>query len=212
MAQGVRAWLSHQTPPTPKHTRACMSAQLCLTLRALMDCSPPGSSIHGILQARIPEWVAVSFSRGSSQPRDRTRVSCVSCIGRQILYHWATWESPNWATQSFLFFCFFNFLNWYAHKIHTLGLPRWLSVKESTCQAGDAGSTPGSGSSLEKEMATHSSIVWEIPWTEEPGGLQSMVLQRVGHDWACTHIMTLSFLIMWHWTTYLTTLFPFLHI
>ena len=45
-----------------------------------MDCSPPGSSIHGILQARTLEWVAISFSRGSSQPRDRTQVSRV--IGR----------------------------------------------------------------------------------------------------------------------------------
>ena len=47
-----------------------------------MDCSPPGSSVHGILQAGILEWVAVSYSRGSSRPRDRT---CVSCVGRQIL-------------------------------------------------------------------------------------------------------------------------------
>ena len=58
-----------------------------------MDCSPPGSVVSGILQARVLEWVAISFSRGSSQPRDQTRVSCVSCIGRQILYHWATWEA-----------------------------------------------------------------------------------------------------------------------
>ena len=43
-----------------------------------MDCSPPGSSIHGILQARILEWVAISFSRGSSQPKDRTRVSHIA--------------------------------------------------------------------------------------------------------------------------------------
>ena len=49
-----------------------------------MDSSPPGSSVHGILQARILEWVAISFSRESSQPRDQTQVSC---IGRQILYH-----------------------------------------------------------------------------------------------------------------------------
>ena len=52
-----------------------------------MDCSPPGSSIHGILQARILEWVAISSSRGSSQHRDQTHVSCVSCIGRWVLYH-----------------------------------------------------------------------------------------------------------------------------
>ena len=44
----------------------------------LMDCSPPGSSVHGILQARILEWVAISFSRGSSRPKDRTRVSCIA--------------------------------------------------------------------------------------------------------------------------------------
>ena len=45
-----------------------------------MDCSPPGSSIHGISQARILEWVAISSSRGPSRPRDRTCISCVSCI------------------------------------------------------------------------------------------------------------------------------------
>ena len=43
-----------------------------------MDCSPPDSSIHGILQARILEWVAISSSRGSSQPRDQTQVSCIA--------------------------------------------------------------------------------------------------------------------------------------
>ena len=52
--------------------------QSCLTLCDLMDCSPPGSSVHGILQARILEWVAISFSRGLSQPRDWTWVSCIS--------------------------------------------------------------------------------------------------------------------------------------
>ena len=58
---------------------ACMRAKLlqsCLTLCNRMRCSPPTSSVHGVLQARILEWVAVSFSRGSSQPRDKTRVSC----------------------------------------------------------------------------------------------------------------------------------------
>ena len=52
----------------------------CLTLFDPMDCSPPGSSIHGIFQARILEWVAIPFSRGSSQPRDRTWVFCI--VGR----------------------------------------------------------------------------------------------------------------------------------
>ena len=50
--------------------------QSCLTLYDPMDCSPPVSSVHGILQARILEWVAILFSRGFSQPRDQTLVSC----------------------------------------------------------------------------------------------------------------------------------------
>ena len=57
-------------------------AQLCPTLFHPTDCSPPGSSIHGILQARVPEWVAMSFSRGSSGPRDRTWVSHI--VGRRF--------------------------------------------------------------------------------------------------------------------------------
>ena len=56
----------------------CVSAQSCLTLCDPKDCGPPGSSVHGILQARVLEWVAISFSRGSSQPRDQTRVSCIA--------------------------------------------------------------------------------------------------------------------------------------
>ena len=57
-----------------------------------MDCSPPGSSVHGISQARILEQVAISFCRGASWPRDRTHVSC---IGRRILYHWAIREAQD---------------------------------------------------------------------------------------------------------------------
>ena len=53
-------------------------AQWCLTFSDPVDCSPPGSSVHGILQARILEWIAISFSRGSSQFRDWTQVSCTA--------------------------------------------------------------------------------------------------------------------------------------
>ena len=62
----------------------CMHTKLlqsCLTLCNSMDCSPSGSSIHGILQARIVEWVAMPSSRGSSQSRDWTHASYVSCVG-----------------------------------------------------------------------------------------------------------------------------------
>ena len=66
------------------HTK---SLQSCLTLFDTVDCSSRSSSVHGILQARILEWVAIFFSRGSSRHRDRTCVSYVSCIGRQVLYY-----------------------------------------------------------------------------------------------------------------------------
>ena len=55
-----------------------------------MDSSPLGSSVHGISQARILEWDVISFSRGSSRPRDWT---LISCIGRQVFHYWATWEA-----------------------------------------------------------------------------------------------------------------------
>ena len=63
-----------------------LAAQSCPTLCEPMDCSPPGSSVLEILQARILEWVAIPFSRGSSWPRDPNHVSWVSCISRRILY------------------------------------------------------------------------------------------------------------------------------
>ena len=64
----------------------CYVAQSRPSLCDPMDCSSPGSSVHEILQARRVEWIAMPFSTGSSRPRDGTRISCVSCIGRQILY------------------------------------------------------------------------------------------------------------------------------
>ena len=66
------------------------SLQLYLTLYDPTDCSLPGASVHGISQARILVWVAISFSRGPSPPRGGTHISC---IGRQILYHGATREA-----------------------------------------------------------------------------------------------------------------------
>ena len=63
------------------------SLQSCLTLCHPIDYSLPDSSVHGILPARILEWVAIPSSRGSSWPRDQTCISYVSCTGRQVLYH-----------------------------------------------------------------------------------------------------------------------------
>ena len=71
------------------------SLQSCPTLCDLMECSLPGTPVHGILQARILKWMAMPSSRGSSQPRDRTCISYVSCIGRWVLYHQCHLGSPH---------------------------------------------------------------------------------------------------------------------
>ena len=85
-------YISAWTLKVIRHRLHAKSLQSCLTLCDPMDCSPPGSSVHGILQTRILEWVAISFSKGSSWPRDRT---CISCICRRILYYWTTWETQS---------------------------------------------------------------------------------------------------------------------
>ena len=111
------------------------------------DYSLPGSSIHGILQARILEWVVILFSRRSSWPRERSQIFCSA--GRFF---------TAWDTKEALF-----------EKV-----AYWS----------------------EKAMAPHSStLAWKIPWTEEPGGLQSMRSLGVDHDWASS----LSLFTFMHW-------------
>ena len=83
-----------------------------------------------------------------------------------------------------------------------LGFPGGSDSKESACNAGDMVWSMDWEDPLEKEMATHSSILaWRIPWTEEPGGLQSMGSQRVRHDWATNIILyrPLSLFTFLHW-------------
>ena len=70
------------------------SLQLCPTLCYPLDCSPPGSSVHGVLQARILEWVVLPSWEGSSRPRDCT---CVTFIAGVFFTHWATWETQRTA-------------------------------------------------------------------------------------------------------------------
>ena len=83
----------HHPSPTPAPQRLCwkslecvvsLVSQSCPTLLWPRDCSPPGSSVHGIFQARILDWVAIFFSRGASWAMDENRMSCMD---RQILYH-----------------------------------------------------------------------------------------------------------------------------
>ena len=144
--------------------------QLCPTLYNSMDCSPPGSFVHGILQATILEWVAMpSSSRGSPQVRDRTQVF-------QLQADSLSDELPGMPLSLSLSLSTCNYLYW---------LPQWLSSKESACKAGDSGdkiSIPGSGRSPEGGNVHFSILARKIPWTEEPGGVKSMGSQRVGYD------------------------------
>ena len=139
---------------------------ICLTLCDHMDCSPPGSSVHGILQARILEWLAISYYRGPPWPRDQT---CFS-VGLLMLF-----------PPVFAFMTLRAFL-----KLRDFYL--W-------CHAYNAGDVQPQGQKdpLEKAMATHSSILaWKIPCTEERGRPQSLGSQRVGHDWATSLPLFLS--------------------
>ena len=81
-------------------------AQSCPTLCDTMDCSLPGSSLHGIFQTRVLEWVAISFSRGSSWPRDRTGVSHI--VGRYFIV-WATREVNYSSTWAYIFWVILDF-------------------------------------------------------------------------------------------------------
>ena len=86
-----QSWLLHACVLI--HMCACVHAQLCLTLCNPLDCDPPGSSLHGILQARTLEWAAISFSKGSSQPRDQTCVSLSPALTGGFFTTSTTWEA-----------------------------------------------------------------------------------------------------------------------
>ena len=105
-----------------------------------MDYSPPGSSVHGISQARILEWLAVSYSRGSSCPRDQTHISCTPLHCRCILYHCTTWETHrewekilkdwNWKRLKYAVTVQDEFRTGLPQKFHTPGSRGWLRSKE----------------------------------------------------------------------------------
>ena len=92
--QKVLLWQRFRAPVFPSG-QWCVCLIMAYSLQPVV-CSPPDFSVHGILQATILEWDPLL--QGSSRPRDCICVSCISCISRLILYHWATgkaWESPN---------------------------------------------------------------------------------------------------------------------
>ena len=82
-----RRKISQMKGALPVSRGRCEFSRICLFCNSL-DCSP-----SEISQARILEWIAISFTRGYSWLGDQTRVSCIFCLGRWILYHWPTWEA-----------------------------------------------------------------------------------------------------------------------
>ena len=92
--QWCHCWLCGLWKLTQCHYLHLLCALLC-SITSDSSETPQGSSVHGIFQSRTLKWVAISYSRGSSWPRDRTCVSWVSCIGRWILYQCTTWEAHN---------------------------------------------------------------------------------------------------------------------
>ena len=141
-------------------------AQSCPTLCNPMDCSLPSSSVHGVFQAIVLEWIAISLSSGSSQPRDRTRVSGI--VDRRFTV-WATREAlfivmlskahltmhsrmsgcrwmitPSWLSGSWRYFLYSSF---YSGVIFHWDFPGGSDGKASVYNAGDSSSIPGLGRS-----------------------------------------------------------------
>ena len=135
-----------------------------------MDCRLPGSSVHGIFQARILEWVAISFSRGSSQPRDWTQTQVSHILGKHFTV-WATREGHGQLNTMLIFF-------FSIPSFGFMGFAGGSAGKETACNVGVLGSIPGLERSPGwvrslgwKRTATYSSILaWRIPWTVQSMG------------------------------------------
>ena len=197
---------------------AAKSLQSCPTLCNPIDGSPPGSPVPGILQARTLEWAAISFSNAWKW---KVKVKLLSRV-RLLATPWtAVYQAPlsmgfsrqkYWSGVSLPSPCYLlkHCKNWKVlYSCYLLGFPGGASDKDSTCQCRKQErrvSSLGQEDPLEEGMATYSSILaWRIPWTEEPGGLQSIGLQRVGHHWgdlARTH-MILTIVNRKFWRSYI---------
>ena len=144
------------------------SLQSCLTLCDHIDSSPPGSPVPGILQARTLEWVAISFSNAWKW---KVKVKSLSRV--RLLA--TPWTASHQAPPSMGF----------SRQEYWSGVPSLSPILYIVVCI-----------SVEKAMAPHSSpLAWKIPWTEEPGRLQSMGSLRVGHNW----VTSLSLFTYMHW-------------
>ena len=143
-----------------------------------MDCNPPGSSVHGILQAGVLEWGAIALVHGLAN--SRTRLSDFYFHFQRMLFVGLPWwlrpfngEGDGTPLQ---YSCLENLMDGGAWKAAVHGVTKsWTRLNDFTFNF--------HFHALETEMATHSSVLaWRIPGTGEPGGLPSMGSHRVGHD------------------------------
>ena len=197
----------------------CLVTKLCLTLLQAVDCSPRGSSVHRIFQERILQWLprpppgdlpgpgiepSSPALAGRFFPTDLPGSPKVALGIGQIPQMGSQFNLTSWEIDDYYVFC--QILGNWVLIILFDGLPfvdfsGGLEGKASACNAGDPGSIPVSGRSLEKEMAPHSStLAWKTPWMEEPGRLQSSVPQRVGHDFTFTFFYLFYSWASWLWS------------
>ena len=149
------------------------------------DRSELESWLHLTVVSALPSWVLAQSTWGRLLTR-QWRVECI-CEGMGVLMRRSAWA---WAVFSV---GFYSFLPFPQASLVAQSLKRLPGMWETRVRS------LGWEDSLEKEMATHSStLAWRIPWREEPGRLQSMGLQRVGHDWA-TSLSLSSF--CWTWVS-----------
>ena len=136
----------------------------------------PSNAYSGLISFRM-DWFDLLAVQGTQESSPTTQFEKINSLVLSLLYGPPLMSVHNhWYSNSFDD-TFNGFIRRY------MGFPGASVVKNPSANAGDLGLIPGSGRSLEKEMATHSSIItWEIPWAEEPDGLQFLGLQRVRHD------------------------------
>ena len=169
-----------------------------------MDCSPPGSFVHGILQAGILEWGAISFSRESSWPREQTCISCVSLISRWILYHLyqlipmpntnqSILEeiSPGCSLEGLMLKLKLQYLGHLMRRVDSLEKILMLEGIGGGRRRGWQRMRWLDGITDSMDMNWVNSGSWW--WTGRPGVLRFMGLQRARHDWATERNWTPSY-------------------
>ena len=154
------------------------SAQSCPTLSDPMDCSLPGSSIHGIFQARVLEWVAIAFSV-QSLVMSKSAILCIQRTGIIFKLNESKMKGASYKTMKQC--CFISAgLLLLPTLNNSVGFPGSSHGKESTCNARDTGLIPGLGRSPGEGNGYSNILAQRIPWTKEAGRLQSTGSQRVG--------------------------------